>query len=770
MKLKGLYGAVQNGALLVFVFSAPSLALADQEPEPVYADVQMDGLPYEGEGCEGGDWSLNWKGPVHVEGGPLADLLISYTAFDTSHSGQRTIPPVSFDSKQVICRDNDGKVVMRANVAPKKSNKVQLTVSLAQNAAFNSPAFIFSADELGACRVDASGTSFEYPNVLTSIHTGLLNSLNPALDISLQDLQQGFNKTYHFDGTVVGVAPMCMGGQLRRGTVNLRYKSGSEDPEVGLNACLHLAKNEVREIIAQGSPADGEYQFTSNPADVLGILSQHNNSAQIQGKTPGKGDVTVDYTFKGKTASTTVAGSVVELVSINNGAAIPKLGIYDAEGKKIKTFYDFPLTLNPVDGFVQMTLAKDTIASVTNTATSIQIQPVTTGKTLMQAKTLCGSNIGEPVAIEIVRCDDEVQQQLRTKKEEYKQRTDAIVKRITGLTGDSEFQRAGTEISKTTQDMAIKTGESIINTLSFGETQQVAFAAKNGIHLSQKVIVNAQALEITGTAWDVKNLYDDIQEARKTPDDFQAIAKPAVSALVLLGQNQAIALGKTYGEAYLAAEKFGKDLGILAGVADQLAELEPQHNKLIKEYIHISDRLAYCEKSPPPKEDQPQPPKPEQNDIPAEEDSPADIPPEEIPVDQNMEEQPEPEKPEPPPPSENPPKKVYGLACRIQDLKAPGLAQHLRELKQLAQAQQQNLLRAKTDLQQWQATIETLKQKNEGTDAERAAEFARSKQAYEQFLVKTAQYGFDSLEYMRETEECPDRLHIKIDQVRTRYN
>ncbi len=626
----------------------------------------------------------------------------------------------------------------------------------------------FSADELGACRIDASGTSFEYPNVLTSIHTGLLNGLSPALDISLQDLQQGFNKTYHFDGTVVGVAPMCMGGQLQRGSVNLRYKSGSEDPEVGLNACLHLVKDEIREIVAQGSPADGDYQFTSNPADVLNVLSQQNNSAQIQGKAPGKGEVTVNYIFKGKMASTTVAGSVVELVSINNGAAIPKLGIYDAEGKKIKTFYNFPLALNPVDGFVQMTLAKDTIASVTNTATNIQIQPVTIGKTLLQAKTLCGSNIGEPVAIEIVRCDDEVQEQLRIKKAEYKQRTDAIVKRITGLTGDSEFQRAGKEIAKTTQDMAIKTGESIINTLSFGETQQVAFAAKNGIQLSQKVIVNDKALEITGTAWDLKSLYDDIQEARTTPDDFQAIAKPAVGALVLLGQNQAIALGKTYGEAYLAAEKFGKDLGILAGVADQLAELEPQHNKLIKEYIHISDRLAYCEKSPPPKEDQPQPPKPqkpEQSEIPVEE-----IPPEEIPVEQDIEEESEPEKPEPTPPSEEPPKKVYGLACRIQDLKAPGVAQQLRELKQQAQAQQQKLLQAKADLQQWQTTIATLKQKNDGTDEERAAAFARSKQAYDQFLVKTAQYGFDSLEYMRETEECPDRLQIKIDQLRTRYN
>ncbi|WP_049629018.1 hypothetical protein [Cellvibrio sp. pealriver] len=763
MRAKGFYSA-----LLALAASAPVFVSADDEPEPVYADVQMDSLPYEGENCEGGDWSLNWKGPVYVENGPLADLLISYTAFDTSHQGQRAIPSVKFQSNKVTCRDNDGKVIMTANVSQKNSNKVQLTVSLAQDAAYNSPAFIFSADEMGVCRVNSAGTSFEYPNVMASIHTGMLNAISPALDITLEDLQKGFNKTYKFDGTVVGIAPMCMGSQLKTGSVNLRYKSGAEDPEVAFNACLHLAKDETREVSAEGSPENGNYQFTASPADVLAITRQQKNSATIQGKTPGKGEVTVDYTVKGKTASATIAGSVVELVNINNGSAIPKLGIYDEHGKQIRTFYSFPLTLNPVDGFVQMTLANDTIASVTNTATSIQIQPVKTGKTLLQAKTLCGSDIGEPTAIEIVRCDDEVQEKLRTKKEEYKQRTDTIVKRITGLTGDSEFQRAATEIADTTKDMAIKTGESIINTLSFGEAQQAKFAASKGIHLSQQIVINNQRLEVAGTLWDSYNAVGDAQTAFANPDDMTAQAKFYIGTAVLVAQNQAIALGKTYGEAYLAAEKFGKDLGILAGVADQLAELEPQHSKLIKEYIQISDRLAYCEKTPPPKEDQPLPPQPEESEPQVEE-----VPPEEIPVTQEPEEESEPDQEpeeEPTPPSEETPKKTYGLACRIQDLKAPGTAQKLRELKQLHAAHLQSLKTAKTTLATWQSALEKMKVANEGTDAQRAAAFPQFQQEYEQFLLKSAQQGFDSLEFLQETEECPDRLQIKMDQVRARYN
>lgn len=742
-----------------------SLANTD-EPEPVYADVKMEGMPYEGENCEGGDWSVHWKGPVFVETGPLADLLISYTAFDTSHPGQRPIPAIKFTSKKVTCRDNVGNVVMTANVNKNNSSKVQLTVSLAQNAAFNSPAFIFSADEMGVCEVNANGTRFEYPNVMTSIHTGMLNGITPALDITLDDLQKGFNKTYQFDGTVIGIPPMCMGGQLKRGAVNLRYKSGAEDPQVALDACLHLAKNETRSATAQGSPEGGVYRFSSNPTDVLSIAHQQENVASLVGKTPGKGEVTVEYTHHGKSATATLAGSVVDLVNINNGSEIPKLGLFDVKGKKIETTYTFPLKLDPADGYVQMTLENDVLASVVNTSANIQIQPVKLGKTLMQAKTLCGTKIGSPIPIEIVRCDDDVQQQLRTKKEAHKQRLDTLVKRITGLTGDREFQRAADEISKTTQDMAIKTGESIINTLTFGEAKHVEFAAKNGIQLSKQVIVNARALEVTGTTWDLINLYGDIQDARQNSNDFQAIAKPAVGALVLLAQNQAIALGKTYGEAYLAAEKFGKDLGILAGVADQLAELEPQHDKLIREYIHISDHLAFCEKSPPPpKPEEPKPPQPEpptkpETEIPVEE-----LPPQEIPV----EEKPS-EEPKQPPKVEEPPKKVYGLACRIQDLKAPGTAQALRELKQLHLAHQQSLAKAKAQLADWQTALDHLRQANEGTEAQRVAGFLRFEQSYQQFLIGSAEQGTKSLEFMLETEECPERLEIKFDQVRTRYN
>jgi hypothetical protein len=217
----------------------------------------------------------------------------------------------------------------------------------------------------------------------------------------------------------------------------------------------------------------------------------------------------------------------------------------------------------------------------------------------------------------------------------------------------------------------------------------------------------------------------------------------------------------------LAAEKFGQDLGLFVGVADQLAELEPQHSKLIKEYIQISDRLAYCEKTPPAQDDTQQPPpssepKPEEPATEIEETYP-----EEIPVTETEEETSEPEET---PPSEEQPKKTYGLACRIQDLKAPGTSQRLNELKQLHEAHMQSIAKAQAALGNWQNAIEKMKAANEGSDAQREAEFPQFEQAHDQFLIDSAKHGFDSLEFMQETDECPDRLQIKMDQVRAYYN
>lgn len=192
------------GAFVLVLAGAAVQADAEEAP-PVHVQVEMEGAGWSGENCEGGEWTLGWSGPVAVEPGPLADLLISYTAFDTTQPNQGDVPPARFAAKPVTCRDNRGNVVLRANGASSASNQVRMSVSLADDASTGSPAIAFSADELSTCSVSGPAISMEMP-VMVGVDTRATNTLSPALQITLEDLKNGFDKSYRFDGTVVGVA------------------------------------------------------------------------------------------------------------------------------------------------------------------------------------------------------------------------------------------------------------------------------------------------------------------------------------------------------------------------------------------------------------------------------------------------------------------------------------------------------------------------------------------------------------------------------------
>jgi TolA-binding protein len=805
-------------ALALAAAASPVLAAgpaAERDP-PVHVSVDMEGTGWTGENCEGGEWNFAWSGPVAVEAGPLADLLISYTAFDTTQPNQRAIPPAKLDVKPVKCRDNDGNVVLRGTVTPSGGNNVQMSVALADDSGAGTPAIAFTGDDLGVCHVQSQMMNMDYP-VMVGVNTRGLNTLSPALALTLDDLKNGFDKTYRFDGTVIGAPPMCMGAELKSGTLRMRYKAGEDDPTVSFDACLHLAKNEVREVTATGSPAGGAYRF-STYGSTFAVTGGGGNSASVRGQTPGKGDVTVQYERSGRVASATVAGSVVDVISINGGTAIPKLGLYGADGLLIKGTHDFPLKLDPVDGYVQMKVKDEALASVVNTTTRVQIQPTKMGRTTMQAQTLCGTPLGPVVDIEIVRCSDEVQKKLKDQQQQLKSQIDQLVKRITQLTGSDEFQEASKEIAQATKDIAIKTGETIIGTLSFGKTKQIEFAEKAGITLSKSITLDAKRIDVVSTVWDIGDMLNDAGEATDSPTDWQKVAKPLVSLAVQLSGNEAIALGKTYGEAYLAAEKFGKYLGTLAGVAEQLENLEPQLDRAVKEYVRISTRLEYCEKASRTDQPAPQPPKPGEPKpapIPVEQEVPTEIPVPEEPVPPKTEEP-------VPPPTQEPGQKIYGLACRIQDLRAPGVEQRLqalrryvlatqapppatpsqptalesftdvtvstalaraaelqtlqgytqdlKTLKQIGDAQAQQLKQAQTELQTWQSSLDRMNAAIAAGDEQARAAFAEFRQARDRFVLGAASHGTASLETMMETDECRDRLEVKVDQVRARYN
>lgn len=800
-----------------WIAGAPALALAAAvfgndaaEPPPLLASVEMEGGPWIGENCSGGEWNLGWSGAVAVESGPLADLLDSHTSFDTTQPNQGEVSKARFGSQAVTCLDNHGAVALRAHVRPQATDQVHFSIGLAGSGTDQAPTFSFSAEELGTCHVEASAHSMQFP-VNLSVHTAGTIRLAPSLSITLEDLKNGFNKRYTFDGSAMVAAPMCLGHALTRGTLTMRYKSGEDDPAVGLNACLHLARGEKVDVPAQATPAGGQFRFSAAPANVLALLSQGGNTATVSGATPGKADLTVEYSRGGKKATAALNGSVVDLVSINNGAAIPALGIYAADGLRSSGAYRFPLRLDPVDGLVQMTVTDDTVASVVNTSGSMQIQPVKLGATSLQARTLCGTPVGGPVRFEIVLCDENVKQQLRTKQVELKGRVDALVSRITSLTRDPEFDRAATTIRETTIDMATKTAESIIGTLSFGQSQHVKFATARGIPLSRTITTNAQAIEITGMAWDGINAWNDANAAIANPSDWNAVGRAVVSATVLAAQNSAVALGKTYGDAYLTAEKFGKDLGIIFGALEQIEMLEPMLDEAIREYIRITTRLQFCESGKPlppqPKPEDGTRPRPPREDY-------TEIPVDDMPVEIPVKEEPETQPPPIVDPPKEPGRQVVGLACRIQDLGAPavglrlqrlrsqfapesaavafdeladasvetharraaefaalrGLASDVRSLQRIAGSQLQQLDTARTELSSWQEAIARFQAQAGGATPPAATALQAIERARDAHLLSIGKAGYASLNLMMETDECRDRLEVKFDQVRARYN
>ncbi len=808
--------------LVPVLHGASGLAADAPEAPPVFMSVDMEGAGISMDNCEGGQWQLGWSGAVAVESGPTADLLRSHSSFDTTQPNQGAVAAAKFAAETVTCRDKDtGGIALRATVSPSSNNEVRVTVGLASNPSTGLPTFAFTADEVGMCRVTAQ---MPYPDMPVMVHVmnGGGIGLSPALELSPADFEKGFTRSYQFDGQIIGGAFPCMGNQLTRGRMTMRYKAGEDDPTVGIQACLHFAKGEVRGATATGTPAGGQYRFRT-PSDVLRIQSQSAGSVQVMGNRPGPSELTVEYQRGQGVAVGTMAGTVVDVVSINNGAAIPKLGLYGTNGLLRKDTYPFPLRLDPGDGFVQMTLEHDTLASVVNTASSLQLQPVKVGETQMQAKTLCGTPLGPKVRIQVVRCDDEVIKQLQAQQIELKSQIDQVVRRITGVLARDDFQDAATGIGGSTRDLAIKTGESIVSTLSFRDSRRISYASDRGIQLSKEIVVNNQRMQMLTTLWDLGNQMSDAGDYVGDPNDWQKEAKVyANSALAFLNNPRhpmgeilgpALSLGKTYGEAYLAAEKFGQHLGSLIGVSEQLDELKPQLDRLLKELVRVTERLEYCQKVPPrPEPSKPVPPKPT-DPVPVEIEEPVEIP---------VREEPKaPEKNEPPPPSEQPGKNVVALACRIQDLRAPGIArqmqamrqwvlpemaappanpgespiysfgtvnietalqradelqafseftENLRELKTLADAHTRNLAAARIDLQQFEGAVERLKVATEGTQEQARAAIPEFRQAFNAFALKSAATGDSSLDTMMATDECRDRLQVKVDQVRAHYN
>jgi hypothetical protein len=714
--------------------------------EPLHVEISVHGKPFEAAGCEGGDWTVTWAGDVPGETNNISDLLISYSSFDTTHEHAPDIPPANVRVSNITCRDDNGAIVLQTSMGGGDRN-VRTVVALKNDPGIPSPFFDFSVDNAGVCRVRASGMNQVFESSLIEIRAPLLATTSPALDVTREDLQRGFSKKFTIEGQAIASAMMCMGTPIDHASVTLSYKRNDKVPSISLAGCAHLPKGSSTQVTAKVDPPGGRLQFTADPAATLALQSS-NQSVTVTGATPGRSTLKAEYSVNGKTATATLPASSIELASINNGAPIPKLGLMGFDGMPSSKVYSFPFQSTPGDAgdLLIFKLEQEGLGSTITNRNSVGIQPVREGRTLLQAKTVCGAPIGSPIEIEIVTCDDDVRAQLQQRQEELIRREKEIVKRITQLVADPEFQRAATEIRESTINLATKTGELIAATLTVGQ----ANAVKNGLG----GVRNLRQIEMAQTIWDGYSAFNDARAGNYGAAAFGAL-------VIAINDARASAL-KAAWESADAAQKFGRDLGSIAGVVEQLEVLEPQHDAIRRDIDQVIRRLHRCDKLPPPP---PLPPKKPDPKPPQQPQPPVEIPPEtEIPVPEQPEPQPTPVEEAPPiiDPPDNP---VSGGLC-VRRIDEPVPNSELKSILQSANEFKTTAQRAREVFESFKATLQEMETASTLQGAARNAAIVALEPRYDAFVQEFFKMGEASRVQAQRFALCTEELPKQIDTTK----
>lgn len=723
-------------------------------PEPMDVTLRVQGAPVEGAGCTGGDWTLAWQGQIPGDGDGVHDMLLSYSSLDTTHEEDWQGPPVSLSVTPVTCRDEKGNVVVSSSMGGGE-RLVRGVIALRKDPLQKSPFFYLDVNDAGTCRMNFAGTGQELAGYPLGIRTQEMVSLSPSLEVTAAELAEGFEKRYAISGSILPLAPFCMGHRIQSGELTLRYKRRDGLPKLLLAGCVNLEKGRATTVQASASPAGGELRFESAPAGMLSIQPQ-GSSARVTGATPGRGELKGTYTYRGRTATASLPASSVELVSVNGGRPLPVMGYYGIDGKPGSKVYSIPVEVHPAGAgdLLVFKAENEAIVSVVTGGGTVSIQPVREGRTLVQAKTLCGEPVGAPVEIEIRTCDEDVHRELTQMKERATRREREIVRRITQITGSEEFQRAGTEIASHATTLAIKTGELIAATLTGAQ----ATAVRNGTAAA----LTLKEVESATAVWDASGIINDANAGN--------IASGAVSLAVMAINKWYVSALKSAIEAGLAAEDLGRDLGTLAGAVEQLELLDRQHDQAIRELLDITRRVNICEQLPPPpplppkkETPRPRPPAP-----PAEQQAPEPV---EIAVEElsSAPEQQAGEEVAPPEGPEDPQDLPGRAALCIREVDEPASSEGLRAIAQATQDFRTVAQRAREVFDGFAASLRVLEQSASQGEAAQLEALRSIDAPFNAAVEQLFALGEASRAYGKRFEPCTEGLPAGIASLKTRY-
>ena len=362
---------------------------------------------------------------------------------------------------------------------------------------------------------------------------------------------------------------------------------------VALEGCFEVGEGGQGQVTAAGKPAGGTYRFRVIPPDVMKIQAS-GATATLTGGSPDKGTLFVEYTTpEGKTAEASHAVASARLVSINGGAAIPEIPLYDIEQKKLPAVLEVPMKVLPEGAGDSIVFVPDdpSVVTLVNLGNAVAIQGLREGKTAFQARFKCGGPFGPKYPVEIVRCDKEtiaaIDKMIRDAFEERR----TAAREFSAAMDSKEFQEAADNLPTATLKLAWKTSLLVAGTMSgFGKVDQ-------GVKT------------VTDVAGKLDAFGDIIVDIATQPDAVDQITNWGALIAEFSG-NRWAALVADAQDAASTAVDVGRMLGNMIGQTGRMTKAAQWMESWNKNIEDLVKRKRFCRKTeqPPGREDPPKEP------------------------------------------------------------------------------------------------------------------------------------------------------------------
>jgi len=349
-----------------------------------------------------------------------------------------------------------------------------------------------------------------------------------------------------------------------------------EKPEVNLEGCSEMGIGESGQLTASGKPEGGSFRFWAEPSDALTVQAD-GASATLKGASPGRATIFVEYTSpEGATVQKTRNGACVKIDSYNGGAAIPQIAFYDVNGKRLPGIKNIPVAIQPGDAadLLKYVPADPGVLSVTGLGEEVVIQGIRQGKSSFQATTPCGATTGPVVEVEVVNCDDETIAKLAEEARIAGEALKEQLKEMERILSSEDYKEAAGGIIESAAQLAVKTSGLIIG-------------MAGGVPGADQSVKAASEIFGRGSA---------LLDMLRSGSTGEAAVNAAKMAIELFGTSvMQVATGAS--ETYDAAKTFGKNLGVLEGSSEELANVSKWTDHWKRYIDDLVRRQQLCSRS-----------------------------------------------------------------------------------------------------------------------------------------------------------------------------